>query len=260
MSHSDPITLVFWQLMPTNYSNSNVHAYVRIDDSCHLLHPASTHCQMTPLWSWASLSHVNYICIASFSSRMPGLSIRADSPVPESQHENGPNVDEPAINETDLRSSSDRRVPSRFSRSRSPRRSRHEHHSHRRRRFRFKHKERNFLAAVCSMIVIVMLCTALVEPDWIYMRGGACSDGDGNPKHTIGVFQFFYPGHFEHVTIDGRSRLVYHYSADRSDGEYIPFFMFWKILFTWSYCKQQIGKSQSWALSFLTNKKAYLQN
>ena len=109
-------------------------------------------------------------------------------------------------------------------RSRSHSRSPHRHRHHRRRRFRFKEKERNFLAAVCSMIVIVTLCTALAEPNWFYMRGGGCRSNDDNksPVHTLGVYQFFYVGHFEE-TSDGKShapqfeKVVYHYNGGNSN-------------------------------------------
>lgn len=40
------------------------------------------------------------------------------------------------------------------------------------------------------MLVIVVLCTALVEPNWIAVSGGGCKE-----KH-LGVYQFFYPGYF----------------------------------------------------------------
>ena len=52
-------------------------------------------------------------------------------------------------------------------------RSRHRHSSGRRHcrhrcRSYFKHNERNFAAASCSMVAIVLLCTAL-EPNWIHL-------------------------------------------------------------------------------------------
>lgn len=54
------------------------------------------------------------------------------------------------------------------SRSRSRHRHSSQRHSRHNCRMYFKHKERNFAAALCSMITIVLLCTAL-EPDWIYL-------------------------------------------------------------------------------------------
>ena len=92
------------------------------------------------------------------------------------------------------------------------------HHHHRsrsrsrsRRIFRLKHKERNFLAAVCSMFVIVTMATALAEPKWFTVKGGGC-----NTK-TLGVYQFFYPGTFY---IDTESNVVYHYGHGLHDGRY----------------------------------------
>lgn len=61
---------------------------------------------------------------------------------------------------------------SRSSGSRSRGRHRHSsnrrHQSHRSCRNYFRHKERNFAAAISSMIAIVLLCVALV-PGWIYL-------------------------------------------------------------------------------------------
>ena len=115
--------------------------------------------------------------------------------------------------------------------SRSHSRSPHRHrHGHRRRRFRFKHKERNFLAAVCSMVVIVVLCTAMAEPNWFNVRGGGCRDMDKKSIHSMGVYQFFYLGHFE--MIDGHSnekdvasnekntQMVYQFSPNAGDSKY----------------------------------------
>lgn len=84
-------------------------------------------------------------------------------------------------------------------RSSSRSRSRHRHgHRHRRRRsrFRFKRKESNFLAAISSMIVLVLLCTAMAEPRWFFLQGGGCRLQDGTPVNYLGVNQFFYMGSF----------------------------------------------------------------
>ena len=106
------------------------------------------------------------------------------------------------------------------SRSRSPHR--HRHHHGRRRRFRFKHRERNFLAAVCSMVVIVTLSTAMAAPNWFYLRGGGCRDKMDNPIHTLSVYQFFYMGHFtERVADHGHGKVTeteYRYSPNPADG------------------------------------------
>lgn len=45
------------------------------------------------------------------------------------------------------------------------------------------------------MIAIVVLSTALAEPDWISLKGGGC-EVKGEPGHRLGATQFFYPGHF----------------------------------------------------------------
>ncbi|KAK6185788.1 hypothetical protein SNE40_007941 [Patella caerulea] len=94
-----------------------------------------------------------------------------------------------------------RDTSTRRNRSRSRTRSRHGHregrsHASHRSRIRFKHKERNFAAAVCSMITIVILCTALSEPRWISLRGGGCTLLHGGDLHYLGAFQFFYNGQF----------------------------------------------------------------
>jgi hypothetical protein len=47
------------------------------------------------------------------------------------------------------------------------------------------------------MVVIVVLCTAMAEPNWFNVHGGGCRDKDNNKLHTMGVYQFFYVGHFE---------------------------------------------------------------
>ena len=78
-------------------------------------------------------------------------------------------------------------------------RSRHRYgHRHRRRRsrFRFKRKESNFLAAISSMIVLVLLCTAMAEPRWFFLQGGGCRLKDKTPVNYLGVNQFFYMGTF----------------------------------------------------------------
>ncbi|CAH1783039.1 unnamed protein product [Owenia fusiformis] len=86
-----------------------------------------------------------------------------------------------------------RHRPSERRRSERSRRSRR---SRSRRRHRYKHRERNFVAAVCTTIVIVTISTALAEPNWFYLRGGGC-----NTKY-LGVFQFFYIGSFEQSSGD----------------------------------------------------------
>jgi len=100
----------------------------------------------------------------------------------------------------------------------SPRR---RHRRQRRRRFRFKQKERNFVSALCSMVAIVNLCTAMAEPSWFHIRGGGCRNNAGRPIHTIGIYEFFYPGHFElespHQTASSASQFSYRYGASTED-------------------------------------------
>ncbi|ESO96850.1 hypothetical protein LOTGIDRAFT_115322 [Lottia gigantea] len=84
-------------------------------------------------------------------------------------------------------------------RNRSRRRSRRDgsrSHSSHRSRIRFKQKEKNFAAAVCSMITIVTLCTALAEPNWISLSGGGCTIPFKGDLHHLGAYQFFYDGTF----------------------------------------------------------------
>lgn len=72
------------------------------------------------------------------------------------------------------------------------------HHRHHRSRSRFcrcKHKETNFLAAMCSMVVVVLVCTSLAEPEWFFVSGGRCRDLR-QPISYLGVKTFFYQGKF----------------------------------------------------------------
>lgn len=98
--------------------------------------------------------------------------------------------------------SESREPGTRRSRSRRSRTRHRSHHHHRSRtRLRIKYKEKNFLAAVCSMITIVILSTALAEPKWISLKGGGCEVTGGQRNHLgtaqfLGTNQFFYPGHF----------------------------------------------------------------
>ncbi|KAK7110937.1 hypothetical protein V1264_014731 [Littorina saxatilis] len=67
-----------------------------------------------------------------------------------------------------------------------------------------KQRERNFPSALCSMISIVILCTALAEPSWIRIDDGHCSQltsgNNGGPPfgleslRYLGALQFFYFG------------------------------------------------------------------
>lgn len=102
--------------------------------------------------------------------------------------------------------------------SRSPRRRRHAHghgSGHRRRHWHImKDKERNFLAAVCSMVVIVIMSTAMAEPDWIYVGGGGCRDQADAPVHQLGLFQFFVQGKVEKGRPEMHHKFHYNYFWD----------------------------------------------
>ena len=86
------------------------------------------------------------------------------------------------------------------------------------------------------MVVIVILCTAMAEPDWFTLRGGGCKDANSNRSiHTLGVYQFFFTGDFKR-TINHKgstlkkpadpseyrdSHFVYNFSPYRRDGNCI---------------------------------------
>ena len=99
-------------------------------------------------------------------------------------------------------------------------RSRHRHRHHRRRGLlRFKRKESNFIAAVCSMIVLVLMCIALAEPQWFYLSGGGCKDSRGNVVNYLGVNLFFYVGKIQETShsID-QPRTTYKYGEKDHEG------------------------------------------
>lgn len=70
--------------------------------------------------------------------------------------------------------------------------------SHRRHRLfeTSKNRESNFIAAIANMIVVVLMCTALAEPQWFYMTGGGCRDHNDKPINYLGMNQFIVTGHF----------------------------------------------------------------
>lgn len=115
------------------------------------------------------------------------------------------------------RSSSSRRSHSR-GRSRSHSRHRRSHHSgshgsrHHSRHNR-KSGERNFPAALCSMISIVILCTALAEPRWVSIDNGHCVLPKGRPLSYLGVFQFFSVGYivYNDPDIDPKMNVIVEY-------------------------------------------------
>ena len=94
-------------------------------------------------------------------------------------------------------SASSNNTPRGFTRShwsRRSRRGRRAHNRHCRRhgsRRGFKQRECNLAAAICSMLAVVTLCTALAEPRWFRLIGGGCN------FRTLGVGQFFSFGSFE---------------------------------------------------------------
>ena len=108
--------------------------------------------------------------------------------------------------------------------SRSPHRHRHHHHG-RRRRLRFKPRERNLLAAVCSMVVIVTLSTAMAAPNWFFLKGGGCRDKMDNAVHTLSAYQFFYMGHFTKEVANGGkgdvTKTEYRFSPNAGDGNFV---------------------------------------
>ncbi|KAL5022757.1 hypothetical protein ScPMuIL_001912 [Solemya velum] len=108
------------------------------------------------------------------------------------------------------RESNPRRSRSSGSRSRSGHRHSRDHSDHNghRHRSRMKRKEKNFWAAVCSLVVILIICTALAEPRWFHLSGGGCKmQHNATPMKTLGVPQFFYMGHFLNYD-DGGDKIV----------------------------------------------------
>lgn len=100
-------------------------------------------------------------------------------------------------------------------------RSRHRHHRRRHSRFRCKRRETNFPSAVCNMLVMVLLCSGMAEPQWFYMRGGGCRQGDDSPVHYIGISKFFPVGHFIGSVGPQESQVhtVYNYGPSSTDSK-----------------------------------------
>ena len=59
---------------------------------------------------------------------------------------------------------------------------------------RFKRKESNYMSATCHVIVIILVCVALAESRWFFIRGGRCSDAQHSAVNYLGVKTFFYQG------------------------------------------------------------------
>ena len=70
------------------------------------------------------------------------------------------------------------------------------------------------------MIAIVILSTALAEPNWISLKGGAC-ELNGEPLNRLGTDQFFYPGRFlpreKEFADDSIAHEIYQFGPDISD-------------------------------------------
>ncbi|CAL1525949.1 unnamed protein product [Lymnaea stagnalis] len=110
---------------------------------------------------------------------------------------------------------------SRSSNSRPRSRHRHSsrHHDRYSTRMYFKHKERNFSAALFSMITIVLLCTSL-EPDWIFLTGGGCHllPKPAGSLKQLSTTQFFYNGHFyKNYPNTGLDDVVYKFGPGAND-------------------------------------------
>ncbi|XP_042858221.1 transmembrane protein 127-like [Penaeus japonicus] len=51
--------------------------------------------------------------------------------------------------------------------------------------------DKNIMSGVVSIIVIVVVCACLSQPQWFWLDGGGCT------THTIGLYMFFHPGEFQ---------------------------------------------------------------
>ncbi|KAK8750719.1 hypothetical protein OTU49_014970 [Cherax quadricarinatus] len=63
----------------------------------------------------------------------------------------------------------------------------------RRRQQVFKDNGKNLISGVVSIVVIVVVCACMSQPQWFWLDGGGCT------THTIGLYLFFHPGHFQPV-------------------------------------------------------------
>ncbi|XP_066958802.1 transmembrane protein 127-like [Macrobrachium rosenbergii] len=55
----------------------------------------------------------------------------------------------------------------------------------------WRDSEKNLMSGVVSIIVIVVTCACISQPQWFRLDGGGCS------THTVGLYLFFHPGNFE---------------------------------------------------------------
>jgi len=75
-----------------------------------------------------------------------------------------------------------------------------------RRRWRSKGRERNIIASLLSVVVIILLCTSLSQPRWFSLKGGGCDHS------YIALYDFFYIGSFEYRSDIEKSTIdtIYH--------------------------------------------------
>ena len=70
------------------------------------------------------------------------------------------------------------------------------------------------------MIVMVCVCTALVEPQWFQLYGGGCRDGTGKPVSYLGMAEFMQLGEFSKA--DAResptTKYVYKFGSSKEQG------------------------------------------
>ncbi|XP_076058085.1 transmembrane protein 127-like [Oratosquilla oratoria] len=71
---------------------------------------------------------------------------------------------------------------------------------HRTRRALWREQERNLLSGVISVVVIVVVCASVSQPQWFWLDGGGCNTS------TLGLYLFFHTGHFQ--SSDG-NRMIY---------------------------------------------------
>ncbi|KAK7082345.1 hypothetical protein SK128_017851 [Halocaridina rubra] len=57
----------------------------------------------------------------------------------------------------------------------------------------WRDSEKNILSGVLCIIVIVVTCACISQPQWFQLDGGGCS------SHSIGLYLFFHPGTFEPI-------------------------------------------------------------
>ena len=74
------------------------------------------------------------------------------------------------------------------------------------------------------MVVMVSVCTALVEPQWFMVYGGGCRDAGAKSISFIGVIEFFRQGEFQKVTHKDRAtyantKYVYKFGQSDEQGE-----------------------------------------